>query len=304
MTYKRMTLKNAVGLAAPHTWTASVFPVLLGTLLSAVLTGQFKAPVFWLLLCAAVLLQSSVNTFNDYYDFVKGTDLKENSDEPADAVLIYNDIDPKHVLRLGSLYMGTAALFGLYPIYRGGLGTFLLGAVGCLVILAYSAGKHPISYLPLGELVSGGVMGGLLPTAVFSAFAGYIDLRVLPLSVPLIVGIGLIMMTNNTCDIERDRRSGRRTLPALLGRSAARRLYRLLAGVWVLSMLALVLLCFPKGALPAASVLAMSGPALARLFLSPLVPERRGPCMGVVTRAMIGLSCSYLAGIAGHILFE
>jgi 1,4-dihydroxy-2-naphthoate octaprenyltransferase len=276
----------------------------LGTLLSAALAGRFDPLVFCPLLCAAVLLQSSVNTLNDYYDFVKGTDLKENSDEASDAVLIYNDIDPRHVLRLGFLYMGAAALFGVYPIYRGGLDVFLLGVVGCLTIVAYSAGKRPISYLPLGELVSGGVMGGLLTAAAFSAFAGRIDPRVWPLSAPLVVGIGLIMMTNNICDIERDLRSGRRTLPALLGRTRARRLYRLLAGFWVLSVLALALLFFPKGALPAVSVLALSIPSLSRLFRAPLVPARRGSSMGAVMRAMIGLSCAYLASIATHILFE
>ncbi|MDR1573190.1 MAG: prenyltransferase [Clostridiales Family XIII bacterium] len=299
-----MTVKNAAGLAAPHTWAASVFPVLLGTLLSAALTGQFDSLVFWPLLCAAVLLQSSVNTLNDYYDFIKGADLKENSDEPSDAVLVYNDIDPKHVLRLGFFFMTAAILFGLYPVCRGGFGTLLLGAVGCLVIVAYSAGKHPISYLPLGELVSGCVMGALLTAAAFSALAGRIDPMVLPLSAPLVLGIGLIMMTNNICDIERDRRSGRRTLPALMGRERARRLYRQLAGLWILSILTAVLLRFPKGAFVMISVLAMSVPALFRLFRAPLVPAERGPCMGAVMRAMIWLSCAYLAGIAAYILFE
>jgi 1,4-dihydroxy-2-naphthoate octaprenyltransferase len=297
-----MTFKNAVGLAAPHTWAASVFPVLLGSLLSVALAGRFDPFVFAPLLGAAVLLQASVNTINDYYDFVKGVDLKENSDEPDDAVLLYNNINPKRVLLLGVIYMGAAALLGLYPVYRGGVLTLLLGAVGCLVVVAYSAGKRPISYLPLGELVSGGVLGGLLTAAAFSAFTGRVDPRVFPLSAPLIIGIGLIMMTNNTCDIERDRRSGRRTLPALLGRERARRLYRLFAGLWLLSILASVLLRFPMGAPAACLALASAAPAMLRLFRAPLIPMRRGACMGAVMRAVIWTSCSYLTGIAAHIL--
>ncbi|MDR2133411.1 MAG: prenyltransferase [Clostridiales Family XIII bacterium] len=296
-----MTFKNAAGLAAPHTWAASVFPVLLGSLLSVALAGRFDALVFLPLLGAAVLLQASVNTLNDYYDFVKGVDLKENSDEPDDAVLIHNRINPRHALLLGVFYMGAAALLGIYPIYRGGLCTFLLGAAGCLVVVAYSAGKRPISYLPLGELVSGGVMGGLIPAAAFSALAGRVDPRVFSLSLPLIVGIGLIMMTNNTCDIERDERAGRKTLPALLGRTRARRLYRLLAALWLVSILAPAALRFPKGALATCAILALASPALLRLFRAPLVPALRGPCMRAVMRAMIWTSCAYLAGIAAHI---
>jgi 1,4-dihydroxy-2-naphthoate octaprenyltransferase len=198
--------------------------------------------------------------------------------------------------------MGAACFFGLYPVYRGGPVTLLLGVVGCLVVIAYSAGKRPISYLPLGELVSGVVMGGLITAAAFSALAGRADPRVPLLSLPLIVGIGLIMMTNNTCDIERDRRSGRGTLPALLGRTRARRLYRLLAGLWVLSIPALTFAHFPGGLLAGCLVLAPAAPALLRLFRAPLVPARRGACMGAVISAMIWLSCSYLAGIAAHIL--
>jgi 1,4-dihydroxy-2-naphthoate octaprenyltransferase len=302
MKYQRVSPKNALELAAPHTWPASVFPVLLGTLLSIAASRRFDPIVFLPLLAAAVLLQSSVNTINDYFDFLKGTDLRENSDDPSDAVLIYNNVNPKHVLRLGAAYMAAAALFGLYPIYRGGPYTLLLGAVGCVVIVAYSAGKRPISHLPLGELVSGVVMGALLTAAAFSAFTGRIDREVWFFASPLVVGIGLIMMTNNSCDIERDARSGRRTLPSLLGRTRARRLYRLLAVIWVLLIAASMLVGFPKGALTVCICLAMSGPPMLRLLRSPLIPELRGQCMGAVMSAMIWLSCSYLAGIAAHII--
>jgi 1,4-dihydroxy-2-naphthoate octaprenyltransferase len=112
------------------------------------------------------------------------------------------------------------------------------------------------------------------------------------------------MMTNNTCDIERDRRSGRKTLPALLGRTRARRLYRLFAGLWILSIPAATALRFPKGALASCLALALSGPVLLRLFRAPLVPALRGACMGAVVNAVIWTSCSYLAGIAVHIFLQ
>jgi 1,4-dihydroxy-2-naphthoate octaprenyltransferase len=297
-----MTFKNAVGLAAPHTWAASVFPVLLGSLLSVALAGRFDPLVFPPLIGAAVLLQASVNTLNDYHDFIRGVDLRENSDEPDDAVLIYNNIDPKRVRLLGACFMGAAVLLGLYPVYRGGPVTLLLGVVGCLTVVAYSAGKRPVSYLPLGEAVSGGVLGGLLTAASFSAFTGRVDPRVWPLSVPLIVGIGLIMMTNNTCDIERDRRADRKTLPALLGRERTRRLFRICTGFWGFSILALTLLFFHRGAPASCLGLALSGPALLRLLRAPLVPALRSACMGAVMRAVLWTSCAYLAGIATHIL--
>lgn len=304
MEYQNLTLKNAVNLAAPHTWAAAVFPVLLGTLLAVALEGSFSLPVFIMVLGAAVLLQSSVNTINDYYDFTKGNDLRENSDDPDDAVLVYNNLSPMHVLRLGLGYMAAAVLLGIYPVYRGGAVTLTIGVAACLVIVAYSAGRTPISYLPLGEIVSGGVMGGFLTVAVFSAFTGHAGWRIFLLSAPLVVGIGLIMMTNNTCDIERDTPIGRTTLPLIIGRARARVAYRIFAWVWIALIIALTAAQFTRGLLPVGIALAASVPAIRRLLGSTLTPDRRRQCMGAILKANLWLNCAYLAGILGHILWD
>ena len=42
-------------------------------------------------------------------------------------------------------------------------------------------------------------------------------MRALLWAVPTVLGVGLIMLTNNTCDVEKDVEAGRRTLPVLLG---------------------------------------------------------------------------------------
>ena len=72
--YRPLTAKQALQLAAPHTWAASVCPSLFGIFYSR-LTGSplglFRAAA---VLAACVFLQSAVNTLNDYVDFVKGTD--------------------------------------------------------------------------------------------------------------------------------------------------------------------------------------------------------------------------------------
>ncbi|MDR0850976.1 MAG: prenyltransferase [Clostridiales Family XIII bacterium] len=302
MDYQHLTIKHALGLAAPHTWVASVFPVLLGTALSFALTGQFSVLIFLLLLAASVLLQSSVNTINDYYDFVKGTDNLENSDDPSDAILIYNNINPRSVIGLGVCYMGIAILFGLYPVYRGGLDTLLLGVIGCFVIIAYSAGPHPISSLPLGEPVSGIVMGGLLTAAAFSAFTGSVPPKVFLLSLPLILAIGLIMMTNNICDIERDTVTSRKTLPVCLGRPRARLLYRIISALWILLILALILIYFPKGILVTGVILILSIPVWLKLFRASFVPELRGAGMGTIVKSNLCLNCAYIGGIAAQIV--
>jgi len=301
MQYQRLTLKHIIGLAAPHTWVASVFPVLLGAALSLALADTFSLTVFILTLMGMVLLQSSVNTINDYYDFIKGNDHAGNSDDPSDAILVYNKLNPKHVKLLGYLFIAAAAMLGAYPVLRGGFTTLVIAFTGCFVIIAYSAGKRPLSHRPVGELVSGGVMGGLITVATFTVFTGYANSEVYLMSLPLVLAIGLIMMANNTCDIERDMAVGRRTLPVLLGRNRTVALYRTVAVIWMLSIVAVVAVWFGMGVVITVVMLIASTPALRDIMRSTLAPEKRAWCMGAIVKANICFNLSYLAGIVGYI---
>lgn len=298
--YVRLTARNALGFAAPHTWVASISPVLLGSLLSYSLAGEFSFLLFAVLLAAAILMQASVNTLNDYRDFVTGTDTPENSDDPSDAVLVYNRLNPAHVCLLGVGYMATAFLLGCYAVYRGGLIPLVLGAFGGLIVVAYSIGRLPISYLPLGEVVSGFVMGGLITVACYASYTRSASLEILLLSVPMIMGIGLIMMTNNTSDIERDSCTSRRTLPVLLGRERARKFYRALEVLWVAVTACLVIVYFPWGLWAMLAVLALSFRVLRQMFQLRLTPETREYSMGTILKSNIGIYGAYLLAIFVH----
>ena len=42
----------------------------------------------------------------------------------------------------------------------------IIALIGAMFVIVYSAGKSPVSYLPLGEIISGFVMGGMIPLAI------------------------------------------------------------------------------------------------------------------------------------------
>ena len=295
-------MKHVVGLAAPHTWPASVFPVLLAAVLAVAFKGAFSPLVFVPVLLAAVLLQASVNTINDYYDFVKGNDLVENSNDPNDAILVYNNVNPKHVRLLGFGFMAAALMLGIYPVYSGGIVTLICGMLGCLVIVVYSTGKTPISYLPLGEIVSGTVMGGLITAAVFSALAGYVAVKIFFFSIPLVFGIGLIMMTNNICDIERDIKTGRRTFPVILGRERARVFYLMCTGIWLVMEIVCVTAGFRNGLVLVLILLLAAFPVWRKLVRLPYTPDQRESCMGTIVAANLCANTAYVAAILLHTL--
>lgn len=231
--YEKMTVLAAVRLAAVHSWPAAICPAMFGIFWCLQRGIPITAVQCILLTAACLLSQSAVNTLNDYADFVSGADSAEDNVEESDSVLVYDRIDPKHALFLGIGYLLSAAGCGVAASWQSGPAPFIVGLFGALAVIGYSAGPLPISFLPVGEAVSGFVMGGLIPLGTAAAADGRFHWEVLPECLPLILGIALIMLSNNGSDIEKDIRAGRVTLPVLLGRSRALSLYRLMLGTWI-----------------------------------------------------------------------
>ena len=264
---------------------------------AASVTGPVSVTMSLALLVIVVLMQSSVNTFNDYYDYVKGSDSAEDNVDPSDAVLVYNNIDPKSALRLAVGFLAVAFLLGIYAIVKAGFAPLVIAIVGALFVVLYSAGKSPISYLPLGEVVSGVVMGGLIPLAVYQVLMGILDFKLLLIAVPTIIGVGLIMFTNNTCDIERDIPSGRKTLPVLLGRERAVVWYRIALIVWIAFIVLNTAIFYTPGLLTVPFMVLAAYPLVKALFANSFTPDRRLQAMPQILSVNVVLGAFYAAAI-------
>ena len=295
--YQKFTVRMAVQLAAPHTWPAAILPALVATSAAAA-TGYTISPIMaCVLLAICILMQASVNTFNDYYDFVKGTDSADDDVEVSDATLVYNNVNPACALQLGIGFLVAAFLLGAYVIWQAGWIPLAIGVVGAVFVVVYSAGKTPVSYLPIGEAVSGGVMGGLIPLACYQALTGDLNWLMLLWAAPEIIGVGLIMMTNNTCDIEKDIPVGRQTLPAKLGREKARNAYHVLVVAWLAAIMVLVGVFFTGGLIVVPFMLLAVIPLLKVLFANPLNSHSRIGAMAQICSLNIALGAFYAAAI-------
>ena len=303
--YRPLTAKQALQLAAPHTWAASVCPSLFGICYSRLMgfpLGTFRAAA---VLAACVFLQSAVNTLNDYVDFVKGTDSASDNVEVSDAVLVYGGIDPKSARNLGFLYLFAGLLSGLAASAGAGPVPLLIGAVGGATVLLYSGGPLPVSSLPLGEVVSGFVMGGLIPLGTAACADGKLHPEILFYSLPLIIGIALIMMINNGCDIEKDIRAGRRTLPMFLGRERTLKLYRFLTVFWILLLLVLpVLLTGQRGFLCGVLLLLFARERFRNILALQLRPEQRVLQMKGIVAANIFGNGALIVTLLAAVLME
>lgn len=295
--YGRLTARMAVQLAAPHTWPAAILPALVAVAAAAVTAPTVSVVMACVLLIICVLMQAAVNTFNDYYDYVKGTDSADDNVDPTDAVLVYNNVNPRSALTLAIGFLVVAFALGAYVIWIAGWIPLAIGIVGAAFVVLYSAGKTPLSYLPIGELVSGGVMGGLIPLACYQALTGVFDLRALLWAVPTIIGVGLIMLTNNTCDVEKDVAAGRRTLSVLLGREKARSLYHAAVFAWIAAIVVLVAGFFTNGLVVVPFMLLAAYPLVNALLKNPLVPASRIGAMAQICGVNVTLGAFYAAAI-------
>lgn len=295
--FDAFTVRMAIQLAAPHTWPAAILPCLITVCAASVFSETVSISLAITLLAICILMQSAVNTFNDYYDFVKGADSLDDNVEESDATLVYNNVNPRAARNLALGFLAAAFVLGSYAIYCAGWIPLAIGAIGAFFVVVYSAGKTPISYLPLGEAVSGIVMGGLIPLACYQVLTGCLDFVVLLWAVPEIIGVGLIMLTNNTCDREKDLESGRRTLPCLLGRKRALKLYHASLIVWVCAIAAICAIFFSRGLIIVPFMLLASYPVLKALFANPLVPASRIGAMAQICSVNIALGAFYAAAI-------
>ncbi|MDR3364031.1 MAG: prenyltransferase [Clostridiales Family XIII bacterium] len=291
--WQRLTPRSVVELAAPQTWGASVMPVMLAGALTIAQTGRLPVLLFFSLLATSVCLQCAVNTLNDYSDFMAGVDRRENCGDPTDASLIYHDYEPVLAFVVGAGFILLSLICGLYAIIAVGPVLLAFGAVGAAVVFLYSYGPLPLCYTPVGEALSGIVMGGIIPFACVFAMTGSLSWGTAVYSIPLIITIGLIMLSNNGSDIEKDLASRRMTLPARIGRRATLKLHAALFAAAVACAAAVILLRVPGGAWLLPLFLAWVVPQERRLVKNGLKPDGRVRSMSLSTGVNIRLNAVY-----------
>ena len=193
--------------------------------------------------------------------------------------------------------MVCAGIIGVYIVYSCGWVPLIIGLIGAIVVVIYSGGKTPISYLPIGEFISGIVMGSLIPLACTYVLSGVLDFFVLVLSIPLAVGIGMILATNNTCDIEKDIDAKRKTLAVVLGRTEATNVYRLVIMLWIILTIILVGILYTKGLSIMVFMLIGIFPVARALLKNPLIQQSREAAMSQIVMLNVIISAFYCLAI-------
>ncbi len=203
----------------PHSYPASVAPVLVGTTFALGYNVQFSYLKFILFLVACLLIQAATNLFNEYYDYKKGLDKIDS--EGISGSIVKGHLSSREVMQGAILLYFLAFVLGIVLTMLTSYYILIIGLICMLAGYFYTGGSYPIAYSPFGEIVSGFFMGTVIIALAFYFQTEYINLDIIIVSLPLFLMIGAILLANNIRDLDNDKVSGRRTYAILVGREYA-----------------------------------------------------------------------------------
>ena len=212
-------LKEFFMCTRPHSYPASIAPVLFGATYALGYEIKFSILKFILFLLACLLIQAATNLFNEYYDYKHGLDKIDS--EGISGSIVKGNLSPREVMVGALVLYALAFILGLILTFMTSLYVLLVGLVCMLAGYFYTGGKYPIAYSPFGEVVSGFFMGTIIISLSFYFQTGYINADIIVVSLPLFIGIGAVLLATNICDLYNDKESGRRTYAILVGRNNA-----------------------------------------------------------------------------------
>ncbi len=215
----------------PFSFTASIVPVLLGTVLGA-FAGGFHPWLAVVALVGGLAIHAGANLVSDYYDFRNGVDAEDTYG--SSGVLTGRLLTPQEVFLGGLVAFAIAAVAGAYLATVRGPVILLLGSIGVLGGFFYTARPLGYKYRALGDVGIFLLFGPLMVLGAF--FVQTATFSWLPFIVALPVGflVTAILHANNLRDIPFDGRAGIKTLAMVAGGRGSRAIYAtLLVGAYV-----------------------------------------------------------------------
>ena len=283
-----MTVHQFLRIVEIRTKLISLSGVVIGTAYSAATDHRVALSGGIVLLCAVLAVDMATTGFNSFFDFFHGVDRVAVNRE-RDKVLVHQNV-PAGVALITSLALyGVAAVFGIWLAVLTSPVVILVGSICMLVGFLYNAGPLPISRTPAGEFFAGFFLGWVLVTLSIYVQRGRLDAADLLVGVPSMLIVASILTVNNTCDIDGDRRAGRRTLSIVVGRTGGAALVYLLGAGAFFSAGALSWYgVFPRIVLAGVLLAALiSVPVYFRMHVRGYSHATKGPSMGSISRVFL-----------------
>ena len=192
-----------------HFVPPSIFPAVLGALVSWATNMGFTTLFFLLVLGAIIINHIALNMTDDYYDFKHNVDsLKPGEKNPytgGSGVLSSGLLSPKSMFKAFTLcYLFTIAV-GIYLTLTGGLPILAFGLIGVFCAVFYTAPPVSFGHHGLGELAMLVNFGPVIGLGAFYVQARTLTLQAFLSTLPLGIMLFSMIAINEIPDVEEDR---------------------------------------------------------------------------------------------------
>ena len=234
----KMKLKSWVMALRVPFLTASIVPVLLGTVIAWFATGTLYWGFLLLALLAGLLIHVGTNTINDYSDHTSGND-EANREfvrpfSGGSRVIQLGLLTPLEVLSGGLLFFLLSALIGFYLAWTRGPLILVIGAIGLISGMFYTWGPFNWAKRGIGELLVGLNFGILMTLGAYYVQTQSFSWLPVIAAIPVSLLIAAVLYINEFPDYTADKQVGKNTLVVRLGRERAVILYTLImVGVYL-----------------------------------------------------------------------
>ena len=192
--------------------SATIVPVILGIVIAAS-QGSFDLLTAILTVIGASFVQLGLNVANDYFDAVQGADdvnVTPTQFSGGSRVIQYGLVSRRRMAAIAAAFYLAAAAIGLLLLaLRPSTALLVIGVVGIVVSLAYTAPPLKLVYRGLGEVA---VAIGFGPLMLLGAYVvqtgGVVTREAVVASLPIALLVALILYVNEIPD-RRERRAGR-----------------------------------------------------------------------------------------------
>jgi len=257
--------------------TATIVPVILGILIAAH-HGAFDPLTVLLTVIGAAFVQLAINVSNDVFDTAQGADdanVTPTQFSGGSRVIQYGLVSFRQMATLAFAFYAAAAVIGLVLLaIRPSIELLLIGVVGFIVGLGYTAPPLKLVYRGLGEIA---VALGFGPLMLLGAYVvqtgGALSWDAFIASLPVALLVALILYVNEIPDRRGDAHAGKRTLPVRWSSQAVVLGYR----VTVIAAYALVIVGVVAGWLPLPALAVLLTVPLARQVGNGLLPNYDNP---------------------------
>jgi 1,4-dihydroxy-2-naphthoate octaprenyltransferase len=276
--------------------SATIVPVILGIAIAAAY-GSFDALTAILTIIGACFVQLGLNVANDVFDTAQGADdanVTPTKYSGGSRVIQYGLVSFRQMATLATAFYLFAGAIGLALLaIRGSVALLVIGVVGFVISIGYTAPPLKLVYRGLGEVA---VAVGFGPLMLLGAYVvqtrGALAWEPVVASIPVALLVALILYVNEIPDRRGDARAGKRTLPVRLSRDAVVRGY----DVAVIAAYAVLAGGVVVGLLPLPALLVMLTVPLARRVHDGLRPNYENP-YGLMAVMAVNIQLHLLAGV-------